>query len=102
MTLRTFIFGVLLIVFAGATFIGAQIGAAILQPIAIEKFSSPDLSRAEEREFEREVACLKGGGGWVVNRYEDAITGELRFRDFTRQRLSFVCLMPHQIDPAGP
>ena len=93
---------VLLIVFAGATLVGSQIGVVVLGPIAIERFSSSDLSQADEQEFEREVACLTGGGGWIVNRYEDAITGETRLRDFTRQRLSFVCLMPHQLDPAGP
>ena len=102
MTIRTFALGVLLILFAGSILIGALLGAAVLQPMTIEKFSSPDLNRDDDRDFERELACLSGGGGWFVNRYEDAITGETRFRDFTRQRRPFVCLMPHQADPAAP
>ena len=83
-------------------FIGANVGVAILEPLAIEKFSTPDRNRQEDRAFERELACLNGGGSWVVNRHEDPITGETRFRDALRLRLDFVCQMPRQQEREGP
>ena len=92
----------MLIVAAGAMFIGANLGVAILEPLAIENFSTPDLNYEEPREFERELACLNGGGSWVVNRHEDPITGQTRFRDALRLRLGYVCQMPGQQELEGP